>query len=295
MLVVAITGLRPAAAAWSSNEEERRKALLSYFLYGVSYIIWDNIPRGTQISCPHIEKSCTAAYYSDRRLGVSELVTTAAGTIHFFTGNNIGPRGDLASRSLQVRLEVERADPENRAFKHPDPVVWTEANRAEILQTLYTILLGNPMLSAAPNAASRTRFKMWWRVVGAAVEHAARQIGHHLDFQTLFLAQEEEDEESASLAVTLEVMANHLASPFKAADVAELVNDRSSATGMTLREFLFPGAPANHIATAKTVAKRLKVHIGEPVRAGERTFTLREWRNPVGGPKAAFSYYVRVD
>ena len=101
MLIMAVTGIWPAAAAWSTNEEERRKALLSYFLSGVSYILWDNIPRGAQIACPHIEKSCTAAYYSDRRLGVSEMVATAASTIHFFTGNNIGPRGDLASRSLQ--------------------------------------------------------------------------------------------------------------------------------------------------------------------------------------------------
>ena len=93
MLIMAVTGLRPAAAAWSTNEEERRKALMSYFLYGVAYILWDNIARGTQISCPHIEKSCTSAYYSDRKLGVSEMVCTAASTIHFFTGNNIGARG----------------------------------------------------------------------------------------------------------------------------------------------------------------------------------------------------------
>ena len=144
MLIMAVTGLRPAAAAWSTNEEERRKALMSYFLYGVAYILWDNIARGTQISCPHIEKSCTAAYYSDRKLGVSEMVCTAASTIHFFTGNNIGPRGDLASRSLHIRLDVDRADPENRPFKHPDPIGWTENHRAEILAALYTILLGNP-------------------------------------------------------------------------------------------------------------------------------------------------------
>jgi hypothetical protein len=68
MLIKAVTGIWPAAAAWSTNEEERRKALLSYFLYGVAYILWDNIARGTQIGCPHIEKSCTAAYYSDRKL-----------------------------------------------------------------------------------------------------------------------------------------------------------------------------------------------------------------------------------
>ena len=54
------------------------------------------------------------------------MVATAASTIHFFTGNNIGPRGDLASRSLHIRLEVDRADPENRSFRHPDPIAWTK-------------------------------------------------------------------------------------------------------------------------------------------------------------------------
>jgi hypothetical protein len=39
MLILAITGIRPAASAWSNNEEERRKALMSYFLLGVPYIL----------------------------------------------------------------------------------------------------------------------------------------------------------------------------------------------------------------------------------------------------------------
>ena len=121
MLIKAVTGIWPAAAAWSPNEEERRKALMSYFLAGVSYILWDNIQRGTQISCPHIERACTSAFYTDRRLGVSESVLTAAGAIQLFTGNAIAPKGDLASRSLTVRLDVDRADPENRAFAHSRP------------------------------------------------------------------------------------------------------------------------------------------------------------------------------
>ena len=91
MLLMAITGLRPAAAAWSPNEEERRKALLAYLMAALPCIIWDNIKRGSQLSCPHIELSCTTAFYSDRRLGVSETVAVAAAVIHFFTGNNIGP------------------------------------------------------------------------------------------------------------------------------------------------------------------------------------------------------------
>ena len=154
MLIMAVTGVWPTASAWSSNEEERRKALLSYFMHGVPYILWDNIPRGAQISCPHIERSCTAAYYADRKLGVSQMVATAASTIHFFTGNNIGPRGELASRSLHIRLEVDRTDPENRSFRHPDPIEWTKTHRAEILRALYTILIGNPMLDKPQRRAN---------------------------------------------------------------------------------------------------------------------------------------------
>ncbi len=60
MLLMAITGIRPAAAAWSPDTEERRKALLSYLMSGIPAIVWDNIPRGSLISCPHIERSCTA-------------------------------------------------------------------------------------------------------------------------------------------------------------------------------------------------------------------------------------------
>ena len=273
MLLMAVTGVRPAAAAWSTNEEERRKALLAYLMEALPSLIWDNIPRGTQISCPHIERSCTTAFYSDRRLGVSEMVAVAASVIHFFTGNNIAPRGDLASRSLQVRLEVDRADPENRSFRHTDPIGWTEANRGRILSALYTILLGNPNLRPGSGAAPQTRFKIWWRLVGSAVEFAANHYTNRvaslmvnvdpacssvaISFRDLFLSQEEDDEESASLADALAALAttswpqqkgaSTKASLFQASDLARLLNELSAyqidterERIATLREFLFP-------------------------------------------------------
>jgi hypothetical protein len=215
MLLMAVTGVRPAAAAWSPNDEERRKALLAYLLEGLPALLWDNIPRGSQITCPHIEKSCTSADYSDRKLGVSETIATSAATIHIFTGNNIGPKGDFASRALSSRLEVDRPDPENRTFQHSDPINWTEAHRARILKALYTILLGNPLFHGKGKTPS-TRFKTWWQLIGQPVEFAAKAHKEHADglavdvdpkcppksfsFKDLFLAQEDDDEESASLA-----------------------------------------------------------------------------------------------
>ena len=59
MISMAILGIPACAAAWSKDEDERRKALLSYFSAGVPMLTWDNIARGSTISCPHIEKALT--------------------------------------------------------------------------------------------------------------------------------------------------------------------------------------------------------------------------------------------
>lgn len=322
MLHSAVTGVRPSAAAWSTNEEERRKALLAYLAEAVPAIIWDNITRGTQISCPHIEKSCTAAFYSDRRLGVSELISVAASSIHFFTGNNIGPKGDMASRSLQVRLEIDRADPENREFRHPDPIAWTENNRGEILRALYTIMLGNPVLRPESDIPAQTRFKAWWRLVGSAVENASRrqtehvaagvmdataQRPHAINFRDMFLEQEDDEEDNDSLAAALTAMAQTVWSntgmtgEFKANDLAAELNANPAIQGpievercAVLREFLFPNALPNHVFSSKGVGKALRRHVGEPVRSGDNTLILKGIRPEKVGPKGSILYRVEV-
>jgi hypothetical protein len=274
MLILGVTGVKPAATAWSSNEEERRKVLLACFLSGMAYILWDNIPRGTQISCPHIERSCTIDYYGDRKLGVSEMILTAASAIHNLTGNNIGAKGELASRDLNIRLDADRADPENRAFNHPDPVGWTEDHRAEILAALYTILLGNPTLKAPHDAPMKTRFKMWWRLIGSAVEHAATLTGQELDFQKLFLAQDEDDEDSASLADVLEILVKKWPDGFTAGNVAGIVNTWGEDMQM-MRDFLLPEVKSDYVPTSEAISKRLKPHLNNPVYSGESTLVLK--------------------
>jgi hypothetical protein len=299
MILEGVTGSPAAASAWSSDEGERRKALLSYLMQGVAYILWDNITRGTQISCPHIERSCTIEFYADRKLGVSETVQTSAATIQIFNGNNISPKGDLASRSLQVRLDVDRVDPENRKFKHPDPIGWTRANRSKILRSLYVILLGNPALEEKPDAAMKTRFKTWYRLVGAAVEHAAKCAAwfdpdrepmpdQALDFGSLFLDQEADDEDATSLAEALRSLEKIMADAdaamgrqkqrFKAADVADAINATSAnADALAVRGFLFSDQPLGTLVTAKAVGKRLKAHVDEPVRHGRGTVMLKAY------------------
>jgi hypothetical protein len=299
MLLMAVTGVHPPAAAWSPNEEERRKALVTYLEAGLAAIIWDNIPRGAQISCPHIERACTTAWYSDRRLGVNELISVAASTIMLFTGNNIGPRGDLASRALRIPLEITRHDPENRPFRHPDPLGWTLANRAGILRSLYILLLSNPLLQAGSNSQGRTRFKEWHRLCGAAVEHAAGLDGTEIDFQKLFLTQEEDEPEGVGLGEMLAALAATWPGEFQAHQVAAMVNDRSEYTpdaerarNAAVREFLYPEPPHRDVSP-KSVGKQLQKHIGNPVQHGGATLTLRSKRDTAkDGANAALKFAV---
>jgi hypothetical protein len=250
MISMAAVGLPAAAAAWSSDPEERRKALFSYLEIGLAMLAWDNIPRGTTISCPSIEKALTTEFYTDRVLGTPGHKTVATYTVMIFTGNNIGPRGDLCSRTLGVRLDTNRIDPENRKFKHRDPMAWINTNRGAILQAFYTILLGNPRRTQKKSGREpeQTRFKPWWNIVGSAVENAAAQhkraieeMTHHfvaepnqtcppqkISFKTMFLEGETDEEESSSLAVVLDTLITRWpvdskerrSSVFQASDVA---------------------------------------------------------------------------
>jgi hypothetical protein len=299
MISQAVLGRRAAAAAWSPNEEERRKALFAYLAEGVAFLVWDNIPRGSAISCPSIEKALTAETYSDRVLGVTEFRTVLAHTIQAFTGNNVGARGDLASRSLTTRLSVDRTDPENRTFTHPDPLAWIEANRGEILRALYIIALGNPRLRGQNAPPAETRFKMWWHIIGSAVEHAAylhdatafpgdanwnptcppRQIS----FRDLFLDGEADDEQSSSLATVLDVLRTRWPNGCQANEVAAYAGGADEGSIEFKAALEAASGKAIKIVTATIITWRLKALVDAPVQRGDAVLVLRYLPDDHGG------------
>jgi hypothetical protein len=221
MIIAAVLGRRAAAAAWSDSVEERKKALFSYLRQGVAVLAWDNIARGSTISCPHIEAALTAPEISDRVLGVSHVEIVPATTIQLFTGNSIAPRGDMASRSFVLSLNVDRPDPENRTFTHADPLAWTQANRTKILSALYTISIGGA-LNRPQDQVAKTRFKAWWRMVGWSVEFAAGLSGIKVDCTELLRAGEVGEEEASATSRALAILRKKWGSkPFTARAVVQ--------------------------------------------------------------------------
>jgi hypothetical protein len=274
---------------------------MAYLLRGVVYILWDNIPRGALIHCPHIEAACTSETKSDRNLGETRIVTAMATAIQMFTGNNTGPRGDLTSRSVKIEIEVNQVNPENRAFVHPAPIEWVEANRGKILVALYTLLIGTENMRAggSNSAQAKGRFKDWWLLAGRPVEYAAGLAGYETDFGMLFLELEDDEEDQVTLAGALAALSGQWrcareednAAHFTAKEVTELINSQFSGgdatkieAGRELREFLFADLldkNPNYVATSKAVGRRLVKHCGAPVSV------------EVNGTRAALSLRIR--
>ena len=117
---------------------------------------------------------------------------------------------------------------------------------------------------------------MWQRLVRFGVEHAAalHNPDVRVDFAELFAAQDAADEESATLADVLLVLKRSMPPEFKANDVAELAQGMGPDNAM-VREFLFPNAVAGVGLSPKSIGKRLGSYVGNPVRHGDRTLTLR--------------------
>jgi hypothetical protein len=258
MITLAALGRRAAAAAWSENSEERKKALFSYLRQSLACVVWDNIPRGAAISCAHIEAALTASDISDRVLGVSHVETVPSTTVQIFTGNSIMPRGDMASRSLMLALNVNRPDPENRAFTHADPLAWTQANRPKIVRALYTLLFAGAL--NRPNQQEvRTRFKTWWNLVGWSMEYAASLIGTTVNCTELMRAGEVGDEEASAASAALTIMGEIWGdSAFTAMDVVKAMTPEMHAWSAPTKEDA-DKAKAEAIADAlgELVGKRL--------------------------------------
>ena len=290
MIVLAVLGRKAAAASWSEKSEERKKALFSYLRQGVACLVWDNIARGSAISCPHIEAALTAPEISDRVLGVSRVETAPSTTVHVFIGNSITPRGDMASRSFLLALNVTRPDPENRDFVHSDPLTWTHANRPKILRALYTVLVAGAM-KRPQNQLAKTRFKTWWSLVGWSMEYAASLDGTKVDCTELLRAGEVSDEEASAASAALTIIHEIWGvENFTARDVVKVmtpelaesqkVDDAEKARAGSITDALGElGGKRLDRPTAHSIGKFFQKHlVGRPVwiGCGQKFATLRK-------------------
>ena len=293
MISIAAFGSSAPTFGWADIEEERRKMLHAAALSGAPMIAFDNLKRGGVVQSMALDRFITSIEVSDRELGRSRMLNASAAIPIAFTGNALSVAGDTASRTLVVRIDANRVDPENRPFQHRDILGWTRSNRSEILKRIFTILLVERPI-ASPATTLGGRFPEWWCAVGHPIELAFGEeiFEGSLDFGRMMAANRREDAEAQSMATIFDALADHfglgkwfgvedvfsalqgpsgIGSDAKAPDRMSRLADAFDTLGGSLRN------PADDNARRR-VGSILRSRTGQIVNASGRDLTLEATR-----------------
>lgn len=160
-----VHGCGPSLRPWAEGSEEQRKSLFSSLLAGDRTIAYDNIPNGSKIRSPVLCAFLTADVYSDRKLGVSEMPALPNRSVVFLTGNNITPTGDLARRSIVIRLDANSERIRERKFRIADLRNHVATNRPTLLVAALTIIRAYIVAGRPGGTTPLPSFERWSQLV----------------------------------------------------------------------------------------------------------------------------------
>jgi putative DNA primase/helicase len=127
-----------AAAVYTNDEQETRKAITATLIAGDPIALFDNIelPFGGPALCA----AGTATVWKDRVLGASRNVQVRVLTTWFITGNNTVIEADIVRRTLRSQIDPHCENPEERTFERPDLLAHVQKNRGELVAAALTLL-----------------------------------------------------------------------------------------------------------------------------------------------------------
>ena len=133
-------------------EEELRKKITTFLLYGDRIALFDNLTGA--FGDGTLDRALTGTEWQDRILGANRQFRGPLTVTFYGTGNNVVIRADTARRICHIRLESPHERPEERAdVKRPHLINWVTENRERLLAKALTIL-------SAYHQASRPDFKL---------------------------------------------------------------------------------------------------------------------------------------
>ena len=152
------------------GDDEVRKRITAHLISRPQTAMIDNITG--RVGWTSLASVLTTGMLTDRVLQKSEMVTLKVNTVFFCTGVNVEVGGDMARRSVYIRLDPGVDTPWERPFEF-DPEVYVQQCRAELLEALFTMVRhwfaqGKPMWSGAIIGS----FENWAGIVGGILNTA---------------------------------------------------------------------------------------------------------------------------
>ena len=179
--------------------EERAKWLTALLLGGDTLVHLDNLTP--ELDSGNLASLLTSARVSDRLLGSSTFLCMENNLTVAATGNNTRLSGELAKRTVVIRLVPDSDHPEDRRdFRHVDLPAYVASVRGRVLSCLVGAVA--LWIKAGQPAATRPfgGFDRWAAVVGGILGVVG--IEGHLANRAAWRAETDEESEAAVGLVT---------------------------------------------------------------------------------------------
>ncbi|WP_202918766.1 hypothetical protein [Saccharothrix deserti] len=185
---------------WRKGDDSELEKSITSALHSASPImLWDNIAEGTVVSSAVLAQLLTGSQWSARMLGSSGAGFTATNNrLWLATGNNIRLGGDMATRTVLVRLDPNDPHPDQRdqtAFGIPHLDIWLKnpANRVTVLRHLLVLVMDWINAGAPRSGHTMRQFTAWAGASGGLLAHHG--IDGFLDNLTEMREADDEDAE----------------------------------------------------------------------------------------------------
>jgi hypothetical protein len=235
-----VHGSDPALRPWVGDHDEIRKALYAAVLAGDRSLWFDNLPDGHKTRSPELCAFITSSTWTDRKLGESTSVGVPNKMVVCASGNNITPTGDLARRSLVIRMDANTERMKERTFRIPLLREYVMAHRAELLVDALTIIRAYDQVTMVDPDITKgmpvplPSFERW--------SHFCRNPLIWLGLADPVITQNETDDETTSVGSIYEALSAQFGDrEFTALDVAHLVNGITDSSGELANQMMQNG------------------------------------------------------
>ena len=164
---------RPAGAMTEGrDEDEWRKRLTAALRGSPPLLLLDNLRR--PLDSAVLSSALTATWLEDRLLGTSDTLRLPVRCAWVATGNNPALSGEIARRTVRIRLDARLDRPWLRAeagFRHHPLAAWVDGERGPLVAACLTLgrawlAAGRPVPEEAPSLGS---FEAWSRVLAGVL------------------------------------------------------------------------------------------------------------------------------
>jgi hypothetical protein len=167
----ATTGAALPPMTEGRDEDEWRKRITAVLRKSPVAVLIDNLR--SPLNSAALSSALTAEWWEDRDLGHSRVITLPNRATWIATGNNPALSGEIARRTVRIRLDANMEHPEDRdKFRHANVDRWAAEHRGELVWAALT--LARAWVTAGRPSGDETlgSFETWANVLGGILRVA---------------------------------------------------------------------------------------------------------------------------